>query len=315
MKDSKILIRQPFQEQYTIRIESEVNGVDVFVTSTVQLRYDFNVLRVENNRVEVRLIQLDNVLLEANNPMIKEVAQISQIFGRMYSELHLLLDDRGNILEVLNNELILAKWRQTKAEMEKHIGGNDDLKNAISLNDAIFNSPEKVKIAAQANEFLRVYFGQVYGVDLPVKTGFKGTNIFNTVNMDWTLSVGSSVPLPPVNGINSLTVTTSAVPTMALNSKFYEEAYNQFATKIDIKSLKTLLEQKETRIVDYQTGRIQEAEVSKVEIADEKKLYNKLIYQLKSDSGIIIKPVGDHKQSTVLAEEEKKETGSKFKFF
>ncbi|MGY0040399.1 hypothetical protein [Pedobacter sp. NJ-S-72] len=274
MKDSKILIKQPFHEQYTIRIESEVNGVDVFVTSTVQLRYDFNVLKVENNRIEIRLIQLDNVLLEANNPMVREVAQISQVFGRMYSELHLLLDEKGTILQVLNNDLILSKWEQTKVEMEKHIAGNDDLKNAISLNDAIFTSPEKVKVAAQANEFLRVYFGQIYGVYLPVKTSFKGTNIFNTVEMDWTLSINSSVPLPPVNGIGSLTVTTKAVPTMALNSKFYQEAYNQFATKIDIKNLKTVLVQEETRVLDYQTGRIQEAETSKIEIADEKKLYN-----------------------------------------
>lgn len=315
MKDSTILIRRPFQEQYTITIESEVNGVDIFVTSTVQLRYDFNVLKVEDNRIEVRLIQLDNILLEANNPMVREVAQISQVFGRMYSELHLVLDDKGSVLQVLNNELILSKWAQTKAEMEKHIAENDDLKNAISLNDAIFNSPDKVKIAVQANEFLRLYFGQVYGTVLPLKTNFKGTNIFNTVNMDWTLSVNSSVPLPPLNGLNSLTVTTKATPSITLNSKFYEEAYNQFATKIDIKSLKTVLLQEETRIIDYQTGRIQEAEAIKIEIADEKKLYNKLKYILKSDSGIVIKPLENNRQSAVLAEKEKKETNTNFKFF
>lgn len=315
MKDSKVLIKQPFQEQYTIRIESEVNGVDVIVTSTVLLRYDFNVLKVENGQIEVRLIQLDNVLLEANNPMIREVAQISQVFGRMYNELHLLLDDKGSILKVLNNDLVLSKWGQTKAEMEKHIAGNDDLRHAISLNDAIFNSPERVREAAQANEFLRVYFGQVYGVDLPLKTSFKGTNIFNTVNMDWTLAINSSVSLPPVPGVNSFTINTKAVPAMTLNSKFYEDAYNQFSTKIDIKSLKTVLFQEETRIIDYHTGRVQEAEVSKVEIAEEKKLYNKLKYILKSDSGIVIKPVEKSEESAVLVEEEKKETGSKFKFF
>jgi hypothetical protein len=314
IKDSYILIRKPFSEQYTITIDSEVNGVDVLVTSTVQLRYDFQVLKVENDSIEIRLLQLDNVLLNANNPMVREVAQVSQVFGRMYNELHLLLDKKGAVIKVLNTDLILSKWQQTKAEMEKYIMGNDDLKYAISLNDAIFTDPEKVKVAVQANEFLRAYFGQIFGVALPAKASFTGTNIFNTENMEWSLSINSSVPLPPVNDINSLTVQTKAEPKSPLTSQFYKAAYSQFESKIDISTLKTKLYQDETRIIEYETGRIQEAEVSKIEIADEKKLFNKLRYTLKSDAGIVIKTEQRSKQPSLVVEEEK-QTATNFKFF
>ena len=184
IRDSKILIRQPFSEQYTLTIQSELDGVDVFITSEVQLRYDFHVLRVDDKQLEIRLVQLDNVLLEANNPMVREVAQVSQLFGRMYNELHLLLDHSGKVIDVLNNAFILSKWKQTNAEMDKHIAANDDLKNAIILNDNIFTDPEKIKIAVQANEFLRIYFGQVYNKDLPKRETIKGSNIFNTENME-----------------------------------------------------------------------------------------------------------------------------------
>ena len=48
--DKTILIRTPFSEQYTITIDSDIKGVDVYVTSKVQLRYDFHVLRIADER-------------------------------------------------------------------------------------------------------------------------------------------------------------------------------------------------------------------------------------------------------------------------
>jgi len=314
VRDAKILIRKPFNEQYTITIDTRVNGVNVDITSTVQLRYDFQVLNISDNSVEVRLLQLDNVLLQANNPMVREVAQVSQVFGRMYNELHLLLDEKGSVLRVLNTDLILSKWKQTKAEMEKFVAGNDDLKQAIILNDEIFTNPEKIKAAVQANEFLRAYFGQAFGIPLPSKTSLQGTNIFNTANLEWSLLVSSSVPLPPVNSFGAISITTQAEPKSGLTSQFYNAAYSQFANAIDITKLNTKLIQQETRIIDYETGRLQEAEISKEEIADEKRLYNKLKYTLKSDSGIFIKPEEKYSQTSVLADDEPKPV-TNFRFF
>ena len=315
IKDAKILIRELFSEQYTLTIQSEVNAVDVFVTSTVQLRYDFHVLRIDHQHVEVRLIQLDNIVLEANNPMVKEVAQISQVFGRMYNELHLLLDHSGKLIDVLNAPFILSKWKQTKAEMDNHIAGNDDLKNAIILNDALFTDPEKIKIAVEANEFLRIYFGQIYNKELPETKKIPGTNIFNTQNMEWRLNIGSSVPLPAAAGVQSLTITTTAEPATAINGSFIRSAYAQFTNKIDFKELRPILSQHETRIISYQSGKLQEAAVQKSEIVAENKLYNQLIYTLKSDSGIIFNNRDIEEQSTETQGTTEKESSNKFRFF
>lgn len=312
IQDSKIQIRERFSEQYTLIIQSEVKGVDVHVTSTVQLRYDFHVLRIDHEQIEIRLVQLDNILLEANNPMVKEVAQVSQVFGRMYNELHLLLDHSGNVIDILNYEFILSKWKQTKAEMDRHIAANDDLKNAIILNDHIFTDPEKIKVAVQANEFLRIYFGQAYNKNLPETENIKGTNIFNTENMEWRVNVSSSVPLPAGTDVQSLTVSTNTEPAFTLNSAFVKSAYSQFSEKIVLKDLKPKLSQQETRVIAYQSGKLQEAVVEKVEIADEKSLYNKLRYTLKSDSGILIaRPQTDQVADVVIEDAD----SSRFKFF
>ena len=109
IQDKKILIREPFREQYTLIIDSKVNAIETLILSTIELRYDFQVLKIEKEFIEVRLLVLDNKIIEANNPMIKEIAQVSQVFGRMYNELHLRISQDGTVLEVLNNDFIVSK--------------------------------------------------------------------------------------------------------------------------------------------------------------------------------------------------------------
>lgn len=282
MHEKQILIREVFNEQYTLLIESEINGVDVYVTSKVQLRYDFHVLKIENDHVEIRLVQLDNKLLETNSPMVKEVAVVSQVFGRMYNELHLILDYSGKVISVLNYDLILSKWKQTKAEMEQHIAGNPDLQHAIVLNDNIFTDPEKIKIAVQANEFFPVYFGSIFGINLPASKSIPGTNIFNTANMTWNMKIEAPAYLS--NHSESIRVVARFNPKDSLTNGFYNTAYKQFEDKINIKDLSVKLEQSETRQIDFSTGKLEKATITKSEIVDEKKLYNIVNYSMFSDS-------------------------------
>ncbi len=306
----KIAINKNFNEQYTIDIESEVNGVDVYITSKVRLRYDFTVSHIiENESFHVRLVQLDNVLLEANSPLVKEVSQVSQIFGRMYSELNLLLDPKGKLLEVLNYDLILSKWQETKAEMERVLESNDDIKAAIVLNDQIFTSPDKVKIAIEANEFFKVYFGQIFSRNLPVTDRvIEGTNFFSTANLQWNMNITTS-PFK-LEEQEYVDVTMEAKPASALTKGFYNAAYNQFNQKIDISTLNTILEQKEIRKIEVHSGRLAEALIVKNEIAHPEKLFMKVKYIVRSDSF----GKEDQKNATETAAVPTKDLGTKSRF-
>lgn len=277
-----IKIREPFHESYTLIISSEVNGVDLYMNSKVKLRYNFHVLNVDEEGVEIQLFLLDHQILEANNPLIKEVAQVSQVFGRMYNELHLLLEPSGKILKVLNYDLILSKWNETKAEMEQYISGNDDLKNAILVNDDLFTSPEKVKIAAQANEFFSAYFGHIFNTNLPGNKSIVGTNIFNTANLEWAIKMETNSSLAD----EIKTVKTTAIPKFPLTLGFYNAAYQSFSNKIKLENLQTTLIQKEERDVEFYNGKVRKALIEKHEIADQNKLYNKMKYSLLSDTEV-----------------------------
>lgn len=279
-----ISIKEKINEQYTIDIDTEVNGVDMYITSKVRLRYDFTVLNIdEDGSFDVRLIQLENTLIEANNEMVKEVALVSQVFGKMYSELNVKLDYNGKIKDILNYDVILSKWEQTKKEMEKAIEENESIKNAISLNDQIYTNPKKVKEALEANEFFKVYFGLIFGTKFPIKDKIiSGTNFFNTANVQWKMDIESTAFLPNEN--QYVDITMKAQPASTLTAGFYNAAYNQFANKIDISKLNTQLDQYEIRKVQIKTGKVMEALLTKTEIADAEKLYTKLKYTLRSDS-------------------------------
>ncbi|GAA5089367.1 hypothetical protein GCM10023210_14110 [Chryseobacterium ginsengisoli] len=280
-KDNKIYIQQPFREQYTLTIASEVNAVSALIISTVELRYDFQVLDIRDDHIEVRLLMLDNRIVKANNPMVKEVAQVSQVFGRMYNELHLNLSPKGKVLKVLNTDLILSKWGETKTEMQKYISGNPELEQAMSLNDTIFNSPEKVKVAVQANEFFQVYFGQIFEEIIPRAKKISGTNIFNTANLEWNINIDEMVSKSTEEKI---CISSDANPVRPFSPGYLNAAYHQFKEQLEINPLHVKMFQSEERVIERNTGKLDEAIIKKVEEVEPKKLYQKFTYKMISDT-------------------------------
>lgn len=283
MNDRQILIREKFNEQYTLQIEMETLMVNSFLKSKTEARYDFSILNIENNVIECRLIQLDIYLRESNNPLIKEISEFTSVFNRMFNELHLQLDNTGKILKILNADLILSKWQQTKAEMEKVIAGNEEVKKVILLNDHMLNNHEKLKSALQANEFIQVYFGHIFGMDIPTSKNIDAPNFFNTVNLNWLFTKNFLVDVPYNNHSGSVTISCNLYPASALTKDFYKIAYRSFADKINPEDLKTEFKWQELRKVEFKTGRIEEVKINKSEVASKKELYFKLKYDLVSD--------------------------------
>lgn len=283
MSDKQILIRQPFNEQYTLLIEMESMLVNSSLKSKTEARYDFSVIKLENNIIECRLVQLDLFIKESNNALIKEIADVTSAFNRMFNELHLKINNKGEITEVLNLNLILSKWDQTKAAMETAASKNEDLKKFIIINDNLFTDPEKIKIAIQANEFLQVYFGDAYGVDLPnMNKIVNRTNFFNTAYLQWKVSTMPVETSPYSSGM--VTINTTGNPFKTPDQEFNKSAYKQFEEQLDTSKLNTTLSENASHMVDVKSGRLNKAEIIKKEVADHQKLFMYLKYSMKSDS-------------------------------
>lgn len=304
MKENRVLIRQLFNEQYTTIIEMESKMVNSHMTSKTQLRHDFTVINCNEDEIECRLVLLDIFLDESNNDLVKEIAQVTVAFNRMFSELHLKLSQKGEILEVLNIDLILSKWEQTKKEMQEVTDSNSELKKIIAVNDSLFTNPEKLKTAISANEFIFIYFGHYFNQKLPIlKKKIFGKNLFATANMQWDFDIKSNIPLN--KDLTQVTIGSRSQNTKSFSVGFNNAAYGQFKDQIDIHTLHPKLTEFSEHQLHYPTGKLQKATVDKEEIANEKELYMKLKYTLTSDSEKAKKP-SSKKMSFVVEDDEAK---------
>lgn len=271
MSRSIINISEKFQAQYTLSIEMESMLVSALMKSKTEIRYDFSVLNIDEEGVECRLVQLDIFIHEANSNLIHEVAEVTGAFNRMFNELHLKLDHSGRVLRVVNMELILSKWQQTKQLMQQAANKSDDLKDLIALSDSMFASPEKIQQAIQANEFLQTYFGHVYGTEVPSsKSDPNRTNFLNTAYLPFKVSL--SIDQQMSNGIN-VQVISSSVPYVALDMAFKKNAYKSFEDKIDMQSIKPEITEKAVYLIELKTGKLLNTTTVKKEMVEEKKLY------------------------------------------
>ncbi|MGG7469784.1 hypothetical protein ACVVIH_03390 [Chryseobacterium arthrosphaerae] len=280
MLHHKIIISQPFNEQYELVIETNSKLIDNHMTSRTIMRYDFTVIRCNENEIECRLILLDLFLDQSNNDLVKEIAQVTAAFNRMFNELHLKLSQKGEILQVLNMDLVLSKWQQTKAEMTAALSNNDELRKLIAVNDSLFTNKEKLAHTIQNSEFLHMYFGQVFNIELPKTKRITGANILNTANLEWDMNISEQTGGHP----DDIHILVNTYPVRPLSEGYLNAAYGQFKDRINLDLLNFTMFQKEERYIDRNTGKLKQAIVEKVEEIGHEQLYQKFSYQMISDT-------------------------------
>lgn len=281
MSEKIIKILQPFSESYTLDIESTTKAITLETYSKVRMRYNFQVIEIEENSIICNLVKTDQKLLESNNPIINEIQQISSVFGRMYNNIKVRLSNEGKVMDVLNTNLILDKWVETKQEMQKHISGNIDLENSISLNDEIFKDPEKVKIAVQAQEFFSIYFGHFFGKDLPFSNKYiTAPNLFSTALLKWKYNIDGHLSRKNEQ-LNAIIKTKGE--DSDLNIGFNNKAYAQFKEHINVYNVKAKISEEAEHIYSFEGGKLLKASIIKEEIVDETQLFIKFNYSMNQD--------------------------------
>ncbi|AYZ12082.1 hypothetical protein EGY05_09145 [Chryseobacterium arthrosphaerae] len=280
MLHHKIIISQPFNEQYELVIETNSKLIDNHMTSRTIMRYDFTAIRCNENEIECRLILLDLFLDQSNNDLVKEIAQVTAAFNRMFNELHLKLSQKGEILQVLNMDLVLSKWQQTKAEMTAALSNNDELRKLIAVNDSLFTNKEKLAHTIQNSEFLHMYFGQVFNIELPKTKRITGANILNTANLEWDMNISEQTGGHP----DDIHILVNTYPVRPLSEGYLNAAYGQFKDRINLDLLNFTMFQKEERYIDRNTGKLKQAIAEKVEEIGHEQLYQKFSYQMISDT-------------------------------
>ncbi|MDN5288348.1 MAG: hypothetical protein JWR38_4622 [Mucilaginibacter sp.] len=276
-----ILIREPFIEKYTLTIVTDIMAGNLPIKSKTEIRWQLKVNRVEADYTDIELITLDNQLLESNNPMVKDMAGMSQAFSRMYNELQVRVDSTGKVLQILNIDLIRKKWDQTKAEITDLQETNPAIKNIISLNDELFITPDKMALAVQNNEFFMIYYHHFYGLSLPGTTkSYVQRTVLNTADLSWRYNVSN---VSDTYDTGDLYVEVDGIVNTSTGGGWAKEAYKAFS-HLDLASLKPDFEERGVYRFDKSSGMLVSADLLKKEMVHPQLLHATISYHITSDT-------------------------------
>lgn len=280
-----IRFREPFSEKYSLTIETNMMAGHFPIETKAEVRWSFRVIGVnQHGEAEIELITVENRLTETNNPNLQDIAALSQAFGRMYSEIHVRLDPKGKVKEIINLPAILGKWEQTKAEMAKIESEIPAIADVVKLNDEIFASPDKVKLAIEANEFFNIYFHLIYGEPLPA-TGLKRShrNLFNSANVDWEFDADAKRVVTPKGPVAVVKITGR--PANDIGPVWLKEAYGNFPM-VDTAQVQPNLSETGEYIFRPESGKLRKAVLIKKEIAHPEFIRGVMTYTIKSDDEV-----------------------------
>lgn len=278
-----IRFRKPFADSYTLNIETHIQAGSFPLHTKARIRWALRIMRVDENRgqADLELITIENQLLETNNPNLHDIAALNQAFARMYSEIQVRLDHKGKILEVLNLPVILGKWQETKAAMAKIEADAPAIAEVVKLNDDIFASPDKVKLAIEHNEFFGIYFHLIYGEKIPTdELRRTHRNLFNSVDVNWRFSATATRPADGEDHSTKIKIT--GAPVDDLDRDWIKKAYASFEM-VDASQINPRLSETGDYLFETETGKLLEAVLIKEENAHPQYIRGKMTYELKSD--------------------------------
>ena len=282
--DKQLFFREPFSQRYTLVIRTDVLAGSLPIQTVTEIRWDLRVLRIGEEWTEIELITLDNELLETNNPYLRDLARMNQAFARMYGEIRVLIDRSGQVIRLLNEDVIRRKWASTKREMEEIDQQSDAIRGIVQMNDDIFTSPAKMVEAVQHNEFFDLYFSQVYGRRLPGEAPPRTKwNQFQQAKVEWGYDLNPDTALPAEASVPSVVVEVKGYPLTRLDRNWIRTAYGAFQN-VDLEQLRPRLAELGKYVIEPRTGRLKEAYFLKEEVADPRFVFSKMEYTLTSQA-------------------------------
>lgn len=277
----KIQINKCFTERYLVEQTSEIVMSSLVVKTVTEFRWDVRVLKISDHGYQIELLSLENVLKESNNPNMRDLNAFNNAFKRMYSELNMLVNKEGELLEVKNISEIQRKWTQVKAEMEAIQTKHDNMKGIIALNDELFNNPENIKAAVKGNEFFEVFFNAYLGLNLPGGRNLKKKSLFAQETINWNYAITSETGAPAADGKTSINIVGH--PTQSFDKSWIKNAYGSFPIT-EIADRKPEVKDEANYTIEYRSGRVLEGLITKEEIVHPEYLKAKMVYRITADN-------------------------------
>lgn len=275
-----IAFKKPFNERYLIQQESEIVMSSLVIKTVTELRWDVRVLAVHEKYYHVELLSLDNVLVESNNPNMRDLSAFNNAFKKMYSELDMSISREGELIKLNNVPTIQRKWVQVKSEMEAIQNQHENIKHIIALNDEVFAKEANILAAVRANEFFEVFLNVFMGISLPDTIEKPKKSLFAQESIHWRFEL-STEPYAFEKAV-TVTISVKGAPRQNFDKNWLKSAYGSFPIT-EIADRKPLMSDKATYRIDLSSGRLLEGLLEKEEIVHPQLLKAKMTFSIKAD--------------------------------
>lgn len=276
----RLEFKKPFTERYRVEQTSEITMSSLVIRTVTEWRWDVRILKTDDQYYNIELLSLDNVLLETNNPNMRDLSAFNNAFKRMYSELNVIINHQGELIRINNIETIQRKWAQVKAEMEAIQTKHDNMRGMIALNDELFNNVSNITEAVKGNEFFEIFFNVFMGVDLPGNKNLKKKSLFAQDFINWKYEINSTA-----HQTDELIINVIGKPNQDFDKSWLKRAYGSFPIT-EIANRKPQVWDQAKYKIDKSSGRLLEGRLTKEEIVHEDFLKAKMEYYIIADNPV-----------------------------
>lgn len=278
-----IRFRSPFTENYTLITETKIKSGYFDMQTKTKIRWALRIIAIdENGDTELELFILEQLMVDTNNENLNDIISLNQVFSRMYSELHIVININREVVKIINLKTIKDKWEETKIQLLKIQDQDPALLELLTINDEIFANTDKIKIAIENNEFFNHYFGKIYGNKLPIpRQMIPQKNVLQTADAEWVFNFRHSPEFDTIHLENILIKYQGEGITHQTDWK--RKAYAHLSD-IDVKKMDPQLTEKGIYRCNFKTGKLDFAETELTEIALENIIDASIKYTIESDS-------------------------------
>lgn len=284
-KDSKPayvikFLQKGVRRKYTLTIKGEIQMGTLNTSSLSQTRWVLNVLNNDNNGYDLELLTLDNTLLECNNPSLKDIDALNNLFKQIYNELQFRVTNEGKIEKITNLDQIKTKWKQVRTQLVEIQGQFVSIAQVLQLNDNLFNNDKLLYDSILATEFFEWYTGLIYGRKVPGSAEIHKKSRFQTADVSWLFEYEKKLLPQDIVAVNGISITGKANHKQDL--EWFKKAYGHFPY-IEVNRIKPEFTTTADYFIDENTALITEAIIKTEEIVHPGLLYSKMHYHIKSD--------------------------------
>jgi hypothetical protein len=179
------ILEKGVANKYTIINKSEVQLNTMNIKSVNECKWIVHVKDIKPDCYVIELFTMENVIVDTNNPMIRDVASFNNLFKEVYNELVMEINFRGELQAVLNAGDIRRKWLRVREQLKQLGAQNANVANVIQLNDNLFDDDKRLFEVIRAMEFFELFFVGFYGKELPGHRNMERNSKFRGHKLNW----------------------------------------------------------------------------------------------------------------------------------